>query len=236
MTTLRAALLVPLGLALAAPAVAQQVPSDTTGVEVRAAEPIPVDTLEAFDFATADTIPVLGPRFQQRGGPRELAGVPSVDEQPINPRNAAVRAFLVPGWGQFHTGHPIRGVGFAVAEVGFFTLGYRKQQDVLDLRSEIADSRAAFLTDPPEGAPADSLELIELFESSEAFLTLKAEENDAEERRNDWYAYGALSVIFAAVDAYASAQLDPFEVGAEPASRRVWAGVRVPTGTRRGGP
>lgn len=225
-----APLLLLFGLALAAPAAAQETPADT--VEVRPAEPIPVDTLGILDLAPADTVPLLGPRFQERGGHDELAGVPSLDEQPINPRNAAIRAFLIPGWGQFHTGHPLRGVAFAAAEVGFFSLGYLRQQDALDLREEIRDARAAFFADPPEGAPEDSLALEDLFQSTDAFVQTNAELEDARERRNDWYAYGALSVIFAAVDAYASAQLDPIEVGADAAVRRVWAGVRLPVGER----
>ncbi|MDX1660736.1 MAG: DUF5683 domain-containing protein, partial [Gemmatimonadota bacterium] len=158
------------------------------------------------------------------------ARVPSEDRLPKNPRNAAIRSFLVPGWGQFYTGHPYRGVAFAVAEVGFFTLGYRKQQEVLDQRNEIDRLREAFVADPPEGAPDDSLALLELFEQTEEFLEADRLLEDMQERRNDWYAYGALSVIFSAVDAYAAAQLDPIEIEADPVERRVRAGLRLPLG------
>lgn len=230
------ALLLAAGLPLA---LAQETTPDTTGVEVRPSEPIPVDTLSVLSLAPEDTIPVLAPRFRETGGHEELARVPSEDLLPRNPRNAAVRSFLIPGWGQFYTGHPYRGVGFAVAEVGFFTLGYRKQKEVLDQRDEIRALREAFFTDPPEGAPEDSLALEDLFQQSEEFLLAESELEDMRERRNDWYAYGVLSVIFAAVDAYASAQLDPVTVGARPSDGVVWGGLRLPVGgppDRGGGP
>lgn len=209
---------------------AQEAPADTARVEVRPSEPIPVDTLAVLSLAPEDTIPVLAPRFREEGGLERLSRVPSEDLLPKNPRNAAIRSFLVPGWGQFYTGHPYRGVAFALAEVGFFTLGYRKQQDVLDQRDEIRRLREAFLTDPPEGAPEDSLALLEAFRQTEEFLVADGELEDLQERRNDWYAYGALSVIFSAVDAYTSAQLDPVDIGVDPAERRVWGEVRFPVG------
>ncbi len=214
----------------AGPVGAQEARPDTAGVEVRPSEPIPVDTLATLSLAPEDTIPILAPRFREGGGRESLAGVPSEDLLPRNPRNAAIRSFLLPGWGQFYTGHPYRGVAFAVAEVGFFTLGYRKQQQVLDQRDEIDRLREAFFADPPEGAPEDSLALLDLFEQSEDFLNADGELEDMEERRNDWYAYGMLSIIFAAVDAYAAAQLDPVNVGVDPVERRVWGGVRLPVG------
>ncbi|MBW3660015.1 MAG: hypothetical protein KY397_00065 [Gemmatimonadetes bacterium] len=210
---------------------AQETPPDTAGVEVRPAEPIPVEALAGPSIVPADTIPLLAPRFLERGGPQELARVPSEDVLPKNPRNAAIRSFLIPGWGQFYTGHPLRGVGFAVAEATFFTLGYRKQQDVLDKRAEIAAEREAFFADPPEGAPEDSLALEEQFRRTPEFLELDGQLEDLRERRNDWYAYGVLSVIFAAVDAYASAQLDPLFIRAEPAERRIRAGLRLRVGS-----
>lgn len=213
-----------------APASGQDAPADTTQVEVRPSEPIPVDTLATLSLAPEDTIPVLGPRFREGGGHERLARVPNEDLLPKNPRNAAIRSFLIPGWGQFYTGHPYRGVAFAVAEVGFFTLGYRKQQEVLDQRDEIDRLREAFFADPPEGAPEDSLALLEFFQQTEDFLNADGEMEDMEERRNDWYAYGMLSIIFAAVDAYASAQLDPVNVGVDPVERRLWGGVRLPVG------
>lgn len=223
--------------ALTAPA--QEALPDTIAVEVRPSEPIVVDTLAVLGLAPEDTIPVLAPRFRAAGGREELDRVPSEDLLPKNPRNAAIRSFLIPGWGQFYTGHPYRGMAFAAAEIGFAVLGYREQQDVLGQRDSIQALREAFFADPPAGAPDDSLALEDLFRQTEEFLIGEAELEDMRERRNDWYAYAVLSVIFSAVDAYASAQLDPIRIGARPTEGIVWGALRFPVGGppgRGGGP
>lgn len=205
------------------------------GQEVRPAEPIPLDSL-AFGLAPADTVPVLAPRFRGGKAQEELAEVPSEDRLVRNPRNAAIRSFLIPGWGQLYTGHPLRAAGFAAAEAGFFWLGYRAQQRAVDKRAEIRHARAAFFADPPEGAPEDSLGLEQAFQQTDQARTLQSELKDIEGRRQDWYAYSVLSVIFAAVDAYAAAQLDPIRLDVDPKSRRVRAGLRLPVGARPPGP
>ena len=99
--------MVALLLFAAAPAAAQ---------EIRPAEPIPLDTLQ-FGLAPADTVPVLAPRFREGPAQAELAAVPSEDRLPRNPRNAAIRSFVLPGWGQWYTGHPLRGIAFALADM-----------------------------------------------------------------------------------------------------------------------
>ena len=202
----------------------------TAAQDVRPSEPIPLDTLQ-FGLAPADTVPVLAPRF--RGGPAqaELAAVPSEDRLPRNPRNAAIRSFLLPGWGQWHTGHPIRGIGFALAEVGFAWLGYRKQSEALDLQDELQAAREAFFADPPPDLPEDPILAEEAFGRTIEALTIRGDLDGVEGYREDFYAYAALAVIFSAVDAYVAAQLDPLDVGAEP-SGRVRASVRLPIGER----
>jgi hypothetical protein len=194
--------------------------------EVRPSEPIPIDSLR-FGLAPADTIPILAPRF--RGGPAqaELAAVPSEDRLPLNPRNAAIRSFLVPGWGQWYTGHPIRGIGFALAELGFTWLGYRQQRRALDLQDELQAAREAFFEDPPEDLPEDPFEAALLFDQTIEARTIRGELDQVEGHREDFYAYAALSVIFSAVDAYVAAQLDPLRIDAAPGGR-VRATWRVP--------
>ncbi len=195
--------------------------------EVRESEPIPIDTL-AFVAAPADTVPILAQRFRESEAAEELARVPTEDRLPRNPRNAAIRAFLIPGWGQFYTGHPLRGIGFAVSEVTFFLLGYQKQQEVLDTRHAISEAREAFLADttlPEDPATRESLFLL-----SPAAVELFSNLDFQRERRDDFYAYAAASVIFAAVDAYVAAQLDPLHVGADAARRRAWVALELPLG------
>ena len=199
--------------------------------DVRPSEPIPLDTLQ-FGLAPADTVPILAPRV--RGGPAqaELAAVPSEDLLPRNPRNAAIRSFLVPGWGQWYTGHPLRGIGFALAELGFAYFGYRQQLDALDLQDDLQVAREAFFADPPPDLPEDPVLAEEVFGQTLEARTIRADLEEVEGRREDFYAYAALAVIFSAVDAYVAAQLDPLSVSADPTGR-LHAQLRLPLGRDR---
>ena len=194
--------------------------------EVRPSEPIPLDSL---DVIPADTLPVLEPRFREGGGPERLSRVPSEDVLPKNPRNAAIRAFLIPGWGSFYTGHPWRGVMWAAAQGGFFALGYRKQLEALDLQDDLQAAREAFTTTAPDSLLEDPIALEAAFDRTPEAITIRSDLDQTEERREDWYAYFALSTIFAAVDAYVSAQLDPIRVGRD-GEGRVTAELSLPVG------
>lgn len=209
-------------LGIAAPLAAQ---------EVRPSEPISLDTLQ-FGLAPADTVPILAPRFRGGPGQAQLAAVPSEDRLPRNPRNAAIRSFLIPGWGQWYTGHPFRAVGFALAEVGFAYYGYRRQLDALDLQDDLQVAREAFFDDPPPDLPEDPVLAEEVFGQTIEARTIRADLEQIEGNREDFYAYAALAVIFSAVDAYVAAQLDPLSLDAEP-SGRVRAGLRLPLGPDR---
>jgi hypothetical protein len=194
--------------------------------EVRPSEAIPLDSLEVIP---ADTLPILEPRFREGGGPERLSRVPSEDLLPRNPRNAAIRAFLIPGWGSFYTGHPWRGVMWAAAQGGFFTLGYRKQLEALDLQDDLQAAREAFAATAPDSLLEDPIALEAAFDRTPEAIGIRSDLDQTEERREDWYAYFALSTIFAAVDAYVSAQLDPIRVGRD-GNGRVTAELRLPVG------
>jgi hypothetical protein len=177
----------------------------------------------------ADTFPILEPRFREGGGPERLSRVPSEDLLPRNPRNAAIRAFLIPGWGSFYTGHPWRGVMWAAAQGGFFTLGYRKQLEALDLQDDLQAAREAFAATAPDSLLEDPIALEAAFDRTPEAIGIRSDLDQTEERREDWYAYFALSTIFAAVDAYVSAQLDPIRVGRD-GNGRMTAELRLPVG------
>jgi hypothetical protein len=200
--------------------------------EIRPSEPVPIDSMD-FVAAPADTIPLLAPRFREAGGPEELSEVPSVDALPKNPRNAAIRAFLLPGWGQVYAGHPWRAVLFASAEIGFFALGYSKQREALDRKSDLRAAREEFFATQPDSVLADSLAAEEAFELTPEAVAIRGDIQEIEERREDFYAYFAASIIFAAIDAYVSAQLDPVTLDIDPATGRIRAGVEFPIGRRR---
>lgn len=228
------------GLALPRAARAQDTPGDPAAGDtlrpvVVPAEAIPFDSL-AFGESPADTIAVLAERFREGEGLRELSAVPDVDRLPRNPRNAALRAFAIPGWGQLYTGHPWRAVFFAASEIGFFGSGYRKQQEALDAEDELTAARAAFYASLPDSIPFDPVEAESAFNRTIQSITLRNQIDSIEERRDDFIAYGALSVIFAAVDAYVAAQLDPLRdgrtalslgLGADPWAGRLRATLRA---------
>ncbi len=203
-----------------------------TAQEIRPSEPVPIDSMD-FVAAPADTIPLLAPRFREAGGPEELSKVPSVDALPKNPRNAAIRAFLLPGWGQVYAGHPWRAVLFASAEVVFFGAAYSKQREALDRKSDLRAAREEFFATAPDSLLADSLAAEEVFQQTPQAVSIRSDLEQIEERREDFYAYFAASIIFAAVDAYVSAQLDPVTLDLDPTTGRIRAGVEFPIGRRR---
>lgn len=200
--------------------------------ETRPSEPIPVDSLPVDSLAVgrADTVAVLAPRFVESAGREELARVPSEDVLPRNPRNAAIRSFLLPGWGQIYTGHPWRALLFGGGEVVFFALGYRKQLEALDKKDELQAEKEAFFATLPDSVLADTLEAERLFDATEPAVAIRSDLAEIEDRRQDWYAYFAASVIFAAVDAYVAAQLDPIRVRTERVRGRFRAGLELPVG------
>ncbi|MGH7544398.1 MAG: hypothetical protein ACREK7_10725, partial [Gemmatimonadota bacterium] len=143
-------------MALAALAAVALAVAPATAQEVRPSEPIPLDSL---DVIPVDTVPVLEPRFREGGGPERLSRVPSEDLLPRNPRNAAIRAFLIPGWGSFYTGHPWRGLMWATAQTGFFAMGYGKQLESLDLQDDLQAAREAFIAAAPDSLVEDPIAL-----------------------------------------------------------------------------
>lgn len=186
-----------------------------------------------FGLAPADTIAILAPRFRAAGGAEALAAVPAEDILPKSPRNAALRSFLLPGWGQIYTGHPWRAALFAVAETGFFLAGYAKQREALDLKDDLQAAREAFFATLPDSVIADPVAAEDAFSQLPEAIGIRGDLDAVEETREDFYAYFALSVIFSAVDAYVAAQLDPIEVGVALGDRRAWAGIRLPLARAR---
>ena len=59
------------------------------------------------------------------------------DSLPVSPRSALLRSAVVPGWGQWHNGHPWKAALFAGAASGFLTSA------LLEVRSLDATATAA---------------------------------------------------------------------------------------------
>ncbi|MGH7542330.1 MAG: hypothetical protein ACREK7_00190, partial [Gemmatimonadota bacterium] len=107
--------------------------------------------------------------------------------------------------------------------------GYGKQLESLDLQDDLQAAREAFIAAAPDSLVEDPIALEAAFDRTPEAITIRSDLDQAEERREDWYAYFALATIFAAVDAYVSAQLDPIRVGRD-GSGRVTAELRLPIG------
>jgi hypothetical protein len=211
----------------------------------------PVDSIAPADSAAADSAAAAAADTLERvrsdiAKTRErleevkqtLETLPEEDRLARSPRGAVLRAFALPGWGQFYTGHPIRGFLYGGAEVAFATLGVLRQSEVLDLRDEIFQAKLDFVAADQELHPdsayskEDTLELYDRFEGTVEGLTLEAELNDKQKSREDFFTYAIFSVLFGAIDAFVSAHLEPFDkakLGVTPSAG--WRiDVRLPLG------
>jgi hypothetical protein len=112
------------------------------------------------------------------------------------PRAALLRSALLPGWGQYYNGHPFKALFFASASTLALTAALGEQRQLDRLSDQLAAQRSA------GGSPAgiDSLET--------------RFQNQAS-KRNTRLLFIALSVAFAAIDAYVDAQLADFDAAVE---------------------
>jgi hypothetical protein len=200
------------------PPAAGAVTAQSTGADSAAAAAA-ADSAEA---AAADTLSrVLGGMEETRERIQDvqqaLETFPEEDRLRYSPKGAVLRAFALPGWGQFYTGHAVRGFLYAGAEVGFATLGFIRQTQVLDLNDEIFQAKLDFVAADqalhPDSAYSteDSLALYDRFESTPEGLALEAELQDKKKSREDFFTYAIFSVLFSAIDAFVSAHLEPFD-------------------------
>jgi hypothetical protein len=205
----------------------------------------------AADSAAADTLEqVRGEirsareRLEEVG--RVLADLPADEEPRLSPRGAVLRAFALPGWGQFYTGHRLRGFLYAGAEVGFATLGFLKQRDVNEFKEEMQLARLGFVAEDqalhPDSAYSreDTLALYERFGTTPQGAALEATLEAKQRRREDFFTYSVFAVLFGAIDAFVSAHLDPYHEAEISASPVRGGGVRLdvtlPIGGGPGGP
>ena len=153
------------------------------------------------------------------------------------------RAFALPGWGQFYTGHTVRGFLYGGAEVAFATAGFYRQSQVLDQRDEIFQAKLDFVAADqalhPDSAYSkeDTLALYDRFEGTAEGLALENELHDKQKSREDFFTYAIFTVLFSAIDAFVSAHLEPFDTAkldVRPAEDGWRLDVRLPLGRRSG--
>jgi hypothetical protein len=192
----------------------------------------------AADSAAADSLErVRGEirsareRLEEVG--RVLADLPADEEPRLSPKGAVLRAFALPGWGQFYTGHRMRGFLYAGAEVGFATLGFLKQREVNDFKEEMQLARLEFVAGDqalhPDSAYSreDTLALYDRFGTTPAGAALASTLEAKQRRREDFFTYAVFAVLFGAIDAFVSAHLDPYHEAEISASPQRDGGVRL---------
>jgi hypothetical protein len=124
--------------------------------------------------------------------------IPSVRQaRRKSPGGALLRSLVLPGWGQFYTGHGIRGTITAVAETAFLTGMVIKFRDRADLRDRLS---ALERENGPEWPVDDPLR-----------VQLNRQIKDAQQSGGDYLAYGATALVLGMIDAYVSAHLYNFD-------------------------
>lgn len=114
-----------------------------------------------------------------------------------SPPGALLRSLALPGWGQFYTGHNVRGTITAVAETAFFTGMVLKYRDRADLRDRLKQLE---VQNGPEW-PVDDPERV----------LLNSRIRNAQHKAGDYLAYGATALILGMLDSYVSAHLYNFD-------------------------
>jgi hypothetical protein len=226
------------------PPAADSLPSAADTLPPAAATPADTLPADSAAAAAADSLErvrrdVETARERLQDVRQTLETIPAEDVLPRSPRGAVIRAFALPGWGQFYTGHTFRGFMYAGAEAGFATLGFLKQAEVNNFKQEILEARLRFLAETIAASPdssfssEDSLAIRRSFDLTSEGTQLQAQLEAKQKRREDYFTYAIFSVIFAAIDAFVSAHLEPFEtpdLDVHRTRERWELGVRVPLG------
>ncbi|HSJ24078.1 MAG TPA: DUF5683 domain-containing protein [Longimicrobiales bacterium] len=202
-------------------------------------------TLTAW-LAMALLFPAAPTAAQQVAAPDTLTPVtaPIPSEAPV-PRNAFIKALLIPGWGHFSMGETRRGLvyvglqGTSWAMLGKTIHGLNQVRDLdRGLTAAAADSLAVAMA--ADTALARELESPTAYEA--ALLTYpglqdaRNLERSRRRHRQDWIVYTLFFTFAAAVDAYVTAHLSDFpaEITADRSSDNgLSVGVRLPAGRSR---
>lgn len=114
-----------------------------------------------------------------------------------SPGGALLRSLALPGWGQFYTGHKIRGTVTAIAETAFLAGMALEFRDRADLRDKLGDLEK---NNGPQW-PVDDLERV----------LLNRRIKNAQQKGGDYLAYGATALLLGMLDSYVSAHLHNFD-------------------------
>ena len=107
-----------------------------------------------------------------------------------------MRALALPGWGQFYTGHPVRGTVAAVLETAFFAGAISKYRDRSSLRDELRELEKTVPVEDPQDPRRVELNM--------RIKTLG-------QQGGDYLAYGLTTLLLSLIDSYVSAHLYRFD-------------------------
>ena len=120
------------------------------------------------------------------------------------PRAALIRSAVVPGWGQYGNGHPIKAAVFSTAAIGLLAAVVVDADNLSQTDREIRDARARLAALAATGG--DDANLLTRIGQ------LEREFEDRAARRNTRLLYLFTTATLAAVDAYVDAHLADFHV------------------------
>lgn len=154
----------------------------------------PLSAQQADSTPPADRLPdeMLPPGFLDTS--RLQASAEAGEKK--SPGGAMLRALAIPGWGQYYTGHPVRGTVTAVAETAFFTLSAMKYRDADRLHDRLKALEAEMGPEWPEDDPQR--------------VELNRRIKDRRLSGGDFLAYGVTSLLLAVADSFVSAHLYDF--------------------------
>lgn len=121
----------------------------------------------------------------------------SIPEKVKSPGGALLRSLVLPGWGQFYTGHKIRGSLAAVLETAFFAEAFVKYRDRNRLRDRLSELEIERGSDWPVDDPER--------------VALNARIKSAGQKGGDYLTYGLTTLLLSMIDSYVSAHLYRFE-------------------------
>ena len=125
------------------------------------------------------------------------ADTASRDSTVKSPGGALLRSLALPGWGQFYTGHPIRGSVTAVLETAFFCECWLKFRD----RNRLSDRLHSLELENGSDWPVSDPERV----------ALNQRIRSVRQKGGDYLAYGLTTLMLSMIDSYVSAHLYRFD-------------------------
>lgn len=121
----------------------------------------------------------------------------------LSPREALIRSAMLPGWGQYSNGHPLKAALFGTSTAAFVAATWSKMGDLSDTSNRIRSTRR-------ELQLAIAAERSDVAALQETLLTLEDSHQDDTARRNTYVLALFATATFAALDAYIDAHLLDF--------------------------